>query len=226
MLGVEQRAGTTNIFKESPEKKRADGRFIPSRVKIEIVHHKEGAFCTEALKDLAREGYYVAELRNIKMGSIEKHGGKFGSLWQNEDFRFTELKPSFLEVAIKLDEPIIPDSNFKTLDEHRKIIKEKFSSNVEGRIRGVEAGFLPVQDLIDLQYVVLHKEGINLFNVKNGINPVKIRTSTLIFDTKDEAKSLDVSSIHTTRGLSIAQASPYETRKNIFAPFILVPKKI
>lgn len=192
----------------------------------ENIYPKERRFNPEAVKDLVRERYYIARLRNIRMENIEKQGRNFGTLWQNDCREFMESRSRPWEVAIKLDKPIIKYSNYKTLDEHKKLIRKKFSSDVEGKIRGVEADFLPAQDLIDLQYIVLHEKTVNLFDIKNGVNPVKIRTSTLVYNEKDEALSLDVSSIHPTRGLSITQSSPHGASQYIFAPFILVPKKI
>lgn len=79
-------------------------------------------FSDESMQELEKLGYRIYELRGRTIHELARVGMYFASRWQNDESTLLDLPSLRTQVAILPQDPYMPSSEDKTLDEHREML--------------------------------------------------------------------------------------------------------
>ena len=159
------------------ERQETSGKQPKSKDFEERVPAEIKRFSAEQREALGKQGFVIYGLTGQSIKSLRDSGHKFRSDWHKSLPDFEALGSMHSEVAINPNRPFLPKSYNKTFTEQEDMI-DKFSEELEKRVKGVKAIIGQASDYVELTFAHLDSTKEYLFGTKDNYDYARTKTPT------------------------------------------------
>lgn len=204
--------GVHDVFRQRhPDIPLAGAVIVPEAPKIEIT-----PFTQKQLKGLRKEGLLPDyNLTRKSLATLRKDGNPFWLTWHKDYPEFEAVHSRGSAVAFNPDNPFLPGSNNKTLEQQLEMVAE-YNQELQQRVPGVMAILGEAPDCAELAFTHFKQTGRYLFGSEHGYNYTRTQTRVGCLVAV-------VGGFSPVGGLSVGRWNPDSRGDDLFAAPLIVP---